>query len=76
MGYVRHREYRLTDTLNAALDRLERLPPHGTGHLGFDWRWLLSVLKQRYQVDVRTSPFPFMPRSLSPSIFFYCWPRR
>lgn len=76
MGYVRHRDYRLKDTLNAAFGRMERLPPHGRSHIGFDWRWLLSVLKQRYRVDVRTSPYPFVPRSLSPSIFFYCWPRR
>jgi SAM-dependent methyltransferase len=75
MGYRRHREYRIEDTLNAGFHRLERLRAHGTGHLGFDWRWLLSVLKQRYTVEVRTSPLPFVPRSLSPSIFFYCWPR-
>lgn len=38
IGYRRHREYRIQDTLNAAFGRLERLQPHGTGHLGFDWR--------------------------------------
>jgi SAM-dependent methyltransferase len=75
MGYRRHREYRIQDTLNAAFGRMERLRAHGTGHLGFDWRWLLSVLKQRFTVEVRTSPLPFVPRSLAPSIFFYCWPR-
>jgi SAM-dependent methyltransferase len=75
MGYRRHREYRMQDTFNAAFGRLERLRAHGTGHLGFDWRWLLSILKQRYRVEVRTSPLSFVPRSLSPSIFFYCWPR-
>jgi hypothetical protein len=75
MGYRRHREYRIQDTLNAALGRMERLRAHGTGHLGFDWRWLLSVLKQRFTVEVRTSPLPVVPRSLAPSIFFYCWPR-
>jgi SAM-dependent methyltransferase len=75
VDWLAHREYRIEDTLNAGFNRLERLRAHGTGHLGFDWRWLLSVLKQRYTVEVRTSPLPFVPRSLSPSIFFYCWPR-
>jgi len=76
MGYTRHLEYRWADTVNAALGRLERLPPHAGGHKGFDWRWLLSVLKQHYDVEVRTSPYRFVPRSLSPSIFFDCRPRR
>lgn len=75
MGYTRFKEYSLSDTLNAAIFRLEKLPKHETGHIGFDWRWLLSVLKQRFIVtNIGTSPFSFIPRFLSPSIYFYCVP--
>lgn len=76
MGYVRHKEYRWQETWYASRYQLERLPAHQTGHIGFDWRWLAAVIHQKFNiVKIGTSPFDFVPRFLSPSIYFYCLPR-
>lgn len=76
MGYVRHKEYSWLETWYAATFQMERLPLHQTGHIGFDYRWLASIIQQNFHiVKVGTSPFDFIPRFLSPSIYFYCTPR-
>ena len=76
MGYIRHKEYSWMETLQAALYRLERVTPHSTGHIGFDYRWLAAVINQKFIITkVGTSPWNFIPRSFSPSIYFYCEPR-
>ncbi|PWV98046.1 methyltransferase family protein [Hoeflea marina] len=75
-GYMRHREYSRREAWNAARDRLERLPPHGVQHKGFDWRWLAHTLRQRFIIDrVLCSPFRWLPRSLSFTLVFLCRPR-
>ncbi len=76
MGYIRHKEYTWMETLNAALYRLEKVTPHGVGHIGFDYRWLAAVINQKFIIEkIGTSPWNFIPKSLSPSIYFYCKPR-
>ena len=76
MRYVRHQEYTWPETFSAAVYKLEQVEPHGTGHKGFDWHWLLAVINQKFKIfKVGTSPWNFIPRFVSPSIYFYCKPR-
>ena len=73
MGYMRHKEYRWRDTYHAAIYAADKLPPHTNGHIGFDWRWLERTLRQHVEVSrITTSPWPWVPRALSPSIGFLC----
>ncbi len=76
MGYVRHKEYTWQETLQATLGRLEYVTPHSLGHIGFDYRWLAAVIHQKFTItQVGTSPWNFIPRAFSPSLYFYCMPR-
>ncbi len=76
MGYVRHQEYTWLETLYATAYKLEHVEPHGTGHKGFDWHWLAAVINQKFNIfKIGTSPWDFIPRFVSPSIYFYCKPR-
>ena len=73
MGYMRHKEYRWRDTYHAAIYAVDKLPPHGNGHIGFDWRWLKRTLHQQVEITrITTSPWPWVPRAISPSIGFLC----
>lgn len=72
MGYVRYKEYSLTETFNAFFYRLHKIKSHYDGHKGFDWRVLHYTLRYYFKVKVITSPFLFIPKSFSPSIFFIC----
>lgn len=70
LGYVRHRSYSWKETLWAGTYQLHRLPPHGTGHKGFDWRWLVHTIRYYFRVrQVRRFPFRFLPTVLSTSVF-------
>ncbi len=73
MGYMRHKEYRWRDTYHAAIYAMDKLPPHTNEHIGFDWRWLARVLRQNVEIArITTSPWPWVPRAISPSIGFLC----
>ncbi|WP_434617647.1 class I SAM-dependent methyltransferase [Tabrizicola sp. M-4] len=75
MGYVRHKEYTWAETFSAAIYRLDDVTRHGTGHIGFDWRWLAATLRQNVRITGYTcSPSQLVPRFLSPSIGFLCRP--
>jgi SAM-dependent methyltransferase len=75
MGYSRHKEYRWRETFWAGLDRLDHLPPHGTGHKGFDWRWLAQTIRHNVQtIEIRTFPFGLLPAGLSTSVFVVSCP--
>lgn len=77
MGYVRHREYSWKETFHASIYDLDRVGRHGTGHKGFDWRWLAQTLRQNVTITRKfTSPVRFVPMALSPSIGFLCERRR
>ena len=69
-GYMRHREYRWSETFWAGLYQLHKLPAHGTGHKGFDWRWLAQTIRYKMVIsEIRTFPFRFLPAALSTSVF-------
>lgn len=73
MGYSRHREYRLAETIRAGFYQLNKVGRHGTGHKGFDWRWLAQVLRQHFVITRNTrSPFECIPLPFSPSVGFVC----
>ena len=75
MGYQRYKEYRWIETFWAGLYQLDKFPPHGTGHKGFDWRWLKHNIRQSMNIiSVRTAPFSFLPAAFSTSICFLSVP--
>lgn len=75
-GYMRHREYTWKETFWAGLYKLDELPPHGTGHKGFDWRWLAQTIRHNLKIkEIRTFPFGLFPAGLSTSVFFIAEPR-
>lgn len=76
MRYLRHTEYSWRETLWAGLYQLDRLPPHGTGHKGFDWRWLAQTIRHSLQItEFRKFPARLLPAGLSTSVFFVARPR-
>ena len=73
MGYRRYKEYSWGETMAAAVYDLDKVERHGTGHKGFDWRWLAQTIRQNCRIKkITTSPFQFIPQFLSPSIGFMC----
>ncbi|MEP7087661.1 MAG: methyltransferase domain-containing protein [Gemmatimonadota bacterium] len=75
-GYMRHREYRWAETFWAGLYQLDRLPPHDTGHKGFDWRWLAQTIRHNMKiVEIRRFPLGFLPAGLAFSVFMTAEPR-
>ncbi|MCX5804022.1 MAG: class I SAM-dependent methyltransferase [Proteobacteria bacterium] len=76
-GYMRHTEYRWAETFWAGLYQLDKLPPHGTGHKGFDWRWLAQTIRHNMQViEIRKFPFGFLPAAFAFSVFMVAAPRK
>ncbi len=76
VGYHRHKTYTWRETFWAGLYQLDKLPPHGTCHKGFDWRWLAATIRQNMQIT-RTLKFPFnfLPGGLANSVFISARPR-
>ncbi len=75
-GYMRHEEYRWSETFWAGLYQLDRLPPHGTRHKGFDWRWLTQTIRHNLKIlAIRKFPFGFLPAGLAFSVFIVARPR-
>lgn len=75
-GYMRHNEYSWAETFWAGLYRLDKLPPHGTGHKGFDWRWLAQTIRHNMKITkISKSPFGFLPAALAFSVFIVAEPR-
>ncbi len=73
MGYQRYREYKWSETFAAGTYNLDSVGRHGTGHKGFDWRWLAQTARQNCKiVKITKSPFQFVPKFISPSIGFIC----
>ncbi|MET0069631.1 MAG: class I SAM-dependent methyltransferase [Candidatus Thiodiazotropha sp.] len=76
-GYMRHTEYTWKETFWAGVGRLDKLPPHGTGHKGFDWRWLAQTIRHNMRIkEMRKFPFRVFPAWLSTSVFFIAEPRQ
>lgn len=75
-GYQRHKAYTWAETLWAGLYQLDKLPPHGTRHKGFDWRWLAQTIRHNMQVTTfRRIPFNWLPAGLAFSVYFIAQPR-
>jgi hypothetical protein len=75
-GYMRHKEYAWAETFWAGLYQLDKLPPHGVGHKGFDWRWLAQTIRHNMQIrTIRYFPFAFLPAALAFSVFMVAQPR-
>jgi len=75
-GYMRHREYRWAETFWAGVYQLDRLPPHGTGHKGFDWRWLAQTVRHNMRlIELRRFPFDILPTAFAFSICMIAEPR-
>jgi len=75
-GYMRHTEYTWKETFWAGLGKLDKLPPHGTGHKGFDWRWLAQTIRHNMCIrEIRKFPFSLFPAGLSTSVFVIAEPR-
>ena len=75
-GYMRHKEYRWAETFWAGLYQLDKLPPHATGHKGFDWRWLAQTIRHNMKIiKIRKFPFGFLPAAFAFSVFIVAEPR-
>jgi|TARA_B110001450_G_C17629319_1_gene484565 SAM-dependent methyltransferase len=73
MGYRRYKEYKWSETFAAGFYNLDSVMRHGTGHKGFDWRWLAQTVRQNCRiVKITKSPFQLVPKIISPSIGFIC----
>ena len=73
MGYSRYKEYKWSETIAATFYKLDSVERHGTGHKGFDWRWLAQTLRQNVTLlKNTTSPMSIIPKFASPNIGFVC----
>ena len=76
MGYKRHKSYPWADTFWAAFYMLDHLPPHRTGHRGFDWRWLAQSIRHFMRIrEIRKNPFQWLPNMLAMSVMIVAEPR-
>ncbi|MDK9725208.1 MAG: class I SAM-dependent methyltransferase [Sterolibacteriaceae bacterium MAG5] len=76
-GYMRHTEYGWRETFWAGLYQLDKLPPHDTGHKGFDWRWLAQTIRHNMKIiEIRKFPLAILPTAFSFSVFMIAEPRQ
>jgi SAM-dependent methyltransferase len=76
MGYDR-KSGGFRETFWAGLYRLDRVPVHGTSHLGFDWRWLAQTIRHNAPIrEIRSLPFALLPKCLAPSVLMVAEPRK
>jgi SAM-dependent methyltransferase len=76
MGYKRHLSYRWSDTFWAGLYMLDHVPPHRTGHRGFDWRWLAQSIRHFMRIrEIRKNPFQWVPNMFALSVMMIAEPR-
>jgi hypothetical protein len=41
---------------------LDHVPPHRTGHRGFDWRWLAQSIRHFMRIrEIKKNPFQWVP---------------
>ena len=72
MGYKdRANGYSLRETFWAGFNKLNKLPVHNCGHVGFDWRWLEQSLRFYFNIREKINfPFKILPTYMSSSVFF------
>jgi hypothetical protein len=72
-GYMRHKEYKWRETFYAGIFNLDKIETHGTGHKGFDWRWLAQTIRHNMKISKsHSNPFSWLPKTFSFSIIFIC----
>jgi SAM-dependent methyltransferase len=82
LHYGRFREYSARETLNAALSRIDKLPPHSADHAyprhkGFDWRSYRYLLHQDFVINQTLHlPLGWLPACLSTNVMFIAQPRK
>jgi hypothetical protein len=55
---------------------LDKLPSHGRGHEGFDWRWLAQAIRRHMEIEkIRRFPSRYLPAALSTLVFIVAKPR-
>ena len=60
----------------AGLYSLNKLPPHGVRHLGFNWYWLEQTIRHNAPIrESRSMPFRLLPKWIAPSVMFIAEPR-
>ena len=70
LRYSRHKQYSWNETFWAGVYQLDKLPPHGIEHKGFDWRWLAQTIRHNMKITaIKKFPFNFLPAPLANSIF-------
>ncbi|WP_081689011.1 class I SAM-dependent methyltransferase [Inquilinus limosus] len=75
MGHSRQ-SGNFSQTLWAGLYRMDRIPVHTDGHLGFDWRWLAQTIRHNARmVELSSLPFGWLPRTIAPTILMVAEPR-
>ena len=73
MGYPRYKEYSFVESIYATLYRIDKISSHIDAHKGFDWRTLEYSLRYNFKDKVKVfTIYNFIPRFLSPSIYFKC----
>ena len=73
MRYPRYNEYTFLENVYASTYNLNKIQSHVDAHKGFDWRHLMYTLNFNYKDNVKIKTLtPFLPKTLSPSIFFIC----
>ena len=73
MRYPRYKEYTFLENVYASTYNLNKIQSHVDAHKGFDWRHLMYTLNFNYKDNVKIKTLtPFLPKTLSPSIFFIC----
>jgi len=70
-GYNRHKGRPWSEVFWGSVYATNRLPVHGTGHRGFDWRWLGHTIRHYMNVrEIRKSPFQWVPSPFAMSVMF------
>lgn len=68
--YHRHKHYTWQETFWASIYRLDKLPPHNGQHKSFDWRALVSRIRETMlMTDVKYLPLKILSAALANSIF-------
>jgi SAM-dependent methyltransferase len=74
MGYTRV-GYDWRSTFWAGLYRLDKLPRHTTGHIGFNWYWLEQTIRHNAKIrESRSLPYRWLPKMFAPTVMFIAEP--
>jgi SAM-dependent methyltransferase len=75
MGYRRGSQYTMSQAFWAGLYNLNRVPTHGTKHVGFNWFWLEQTVRHNAPIlETRSLPFRWLPKAMAPTVMFIASP--